>query len=555
MLKAASYARFSSDRQREESVEAQLRDNKKYALKNNLSVVKEYVDRAETGRATENREEFQRMIQDSKDGKFDVIIVHKVDRFARNRYESAIYKHNLKKHGVKVAYSAQAIDDSPEGVLMEGMLESFAEYYSLNLGVEVMKGLKENALKAQFNGGTPPLGYDVDENKHYIINEKESRIVDEIFRLYLAGSGYKEIARILNSKGYKNKFGKPFVYNSIPGILKNEKYMGIYTFNKTKRTYGDNGKRNIKVQNSENDIIRLENALPILIPKEVFRMTQEELTRRAGDRGKSKSVREYLLSGLVKCKKCSGRMNGYSQKRVKDGDRYFYYRCSSCSNSIRAEYLEQNVMEELNNLVFANLDDLMDKMHVYIENAEKEAPEELKYLNKELESTNKEIDNIVNMITKGVGSLELGKRLEGLEEYRESVEDRIRIVSVKAQVPEKELRAWLMGFKSDFDKGENLKQTLARFIDEVRVDKEEYEIDFFIRAPQDGASRLSVEPSAPLKKYSSLELYFFLCPLLHVSVVFNIPKVFIVGFSKYVTVGSHYVVVIAVVFRVQGCLN
>jgi site-specific DNA recombinase len=166
MLKAAAYARFSSDRQREESVEAQLRDNKKYALKNNLSVVKEYVDRAETGRTTENREEFQRMIQDSKDGKFDVIIVHKVDKFARNRYESAIYKHNLKKHGVKVAYSAQAIDDSPEGVLMEGMLESFAEYYSLNLGVEVMKGLKENALKAQFNGGAPPLGYDVDENKH-----------------------------------------------------------------------------------------------------------------------------------------------------------------------------------------------------------------------------------------------------------------------------------------------------------------------------------------------------------------------------------------------------
>jgi len=122
MLKAASYARFSSDRQREESVEAQLRDNKKYALKNNLSIVKEYVDRAETGRATENREDFQRMIQDSKDGKFDVIIVHKVDRFARNRYESAIYKHNLKKHGIKVAYSAQTIDDSLEGVLMEGML-------------------------------------------------------------------------------------------------------------------------------------------------------------------------------------------------------------------------------------------------------------------------------------------------------------------------------------------------------------------------------------------------------------------------------------------------
>src|SRR5699024_9736064 len=149
MIRAASYARFSSDNQREESVEAQLADNKKYAIKNNIVIVKEYIDRALTGR-TDNREDFQQIITDAKKDKFDVVIVHKVDRFARNRYDSAIHKHTLKKHGVKVMYSAQAIDDSPEGVLMEGMLESFAEYYSLNLAQEVMKGMKQNAKKAKF---------------------------------------------------------------------------------------------------------------------------------------------------------------------------------------------------------------------------------------------------------------------------------------------------------------------------------------------------------------------------------------------------------------------
>lgn len=147
---------------------------------------------------------------------------------------------------------------------MEGILESFAEYYSLNLASEVMKGLKENVKKAKFNGGTPPLGYDIDKNKQYVINKKEARIVQEIFNLYLSGEGYTNIANHLNSKGYKNKRNENFVFNSIPGILKNEKYIGTYSFNKTTRKYKD-GKRNLNLYNSENDVIRIENALPSII--------------------------------------------------------------------------------------------------------------------------------------------------------------------------------------------------------------------------------------------------------------------------------------------------
>lgn len=498
MIKAASYARFSSDRQREESVEAQLRDNKRYALKNELTIIREYIDRAETGRATENREAFQKMLQDSKEGKFDVIIVHKVDRFARNRYESALHKHTLKKNGVKVHYSAQTIDDSPEGILMEGMLESFAEYYSLNLGVEVMKGLKENAFKARFNGGTPPLGFNVDENKQYVKNEKEARTVKRIFDLYLEGLGYKEIVKTINQEGLKNKFGKPFVYNSILGILTNEKYTGVYTFNKTKRTYGDNGKRNIKSVNAQNEVIRIENALPIIIPKEVFNMAKEELNKRAKSRGKATSVREYLLTGLVKCKNCGARMNGYSQKRVKDGDRYYYYRCTNCSNSIRAEKLEHSVIEELNKTIFENLDDLLEKIHVYVKETEKEAPEELIYLQKELVQTNKEIDSIVDMIVKGIGSIELGKKLEELEDYRATINERMNIVNIRAKFPEDDLVTWLKSYKKDFDNLENLKNIIPQFINEVRVEKDLYEIDFFLRAPLKGATRNGVEPSAPV---------------------------------------------------------
>ncbi|MCR2045527.1 recombinase family protein, partial [Anaerosalibacter massiliensis] len=496
MIKAASYARFSSDHQREESVEAQLYGNKKYAMKNNIIIVKEYIDRAMTGR-TDNREAFQAMMSDAKKGYFDIIIVHKVDRFARNRYDSAVYKHNLKKHGVKVVYSAQTIDDSPEGVLMEGMLESFAEYYSLNLGQEVMKGLKENAKKAQFNGGIPPLGYDVNKYKKYVINDKESYIVKEIFDLYLSGKGYKQIANILNSKGYKNKRGKPFVFNSIPSILKNKKYIGVYEFNKTSRSYGDDGKRNVKKYKDEKDIIRLENAIPKIIPMEVFNMAQEELQRRAKGRGKSKALRDYFLSGITVCGKCNRKMTGHSQRRIKGGEPYFYYRCTGCNNSIRCEVIEKKVLDELNELIFSDLDSILDKIHKYILENQKKTPKELKYLQNELEKTNEEIENIVNLIVKGVGSLELGKKLEQLEEYREMIQDRINIVNVKAAVPESELREWLLNVKKDLDKGTNLKKIVSSFVREIRIYEETYEIDFFVRAPQSGANSYRVAPSAP----------------------------------------------------------
>lgn len=496
MIKAASYARFSSDNQREESAEAQLYDNQKYAKKNDVLIVKEYVDRAETGR-TDNREGFKLMLEDAKVNKFDIIIVHKVDRFARNRYDSAMHKHTLKKHGVKVVYSAQTIDDTPEGVLMEGMLESFAEYYSLNLATEVMKGMKENAKNGLFNGGTPPLGYDI-VDKNYAINEREARIVREIFELYLTDTGYKEIVNKLNLNGYKNKQGKKFVFNSIPGILKNPKYAGIYEFNKTARKYGDNGKRNIKEYKDDKDVIRVVNALPSIIPMEVYEMTQDELKRRSKGRGKSKAIRDYFLSGLIVCKNCGRKMTGHSQRRVKDGEPYFYYRCTGCSTSIRSEVIESKILDELNNLVFNNLDELLEKMHKYISEVETQAPDELEYLKGEIKNTNDEIERIINMIVKGVGSLELGKKLETLESYREMVQDRIKIVDVKANVPEEELRKWLLDIKSDLSQGINLKKIISTFVNEIRIDKETYEIDFFVRTPQDGASRLSVSPPAPL---------------------------------------------------------
>ena len=164
-MKAVIYARYSSDNQREESIEGQLRECKEYAEKNDMLIVDTYIDRALSAK-TDNRPEFQRMIKDSTSGLFDIILVWKLDRFARNRYDSAYYKAQLKKNGVRVISAKETISDGPEGIILESMLEGYAEYYSAELSQKIIRGMTENTLNAKFNGGCKTFGYIIDENKH-----------------------------------------------------------------------------------------------------------------------------------------------------------------------------------------------------------------------------------------------------------------------------------------------------------------------------------------------------------------------------------------------------
>ena len=134
------------------------------------------------------------MIDDAKNGWFEAVIVHKLDRFARNRYDSAFYKRELRHHNVRIISVLEQLDDSPEAVILESVLEGMAEYYSKNLAREVRKGLNENALKALHNGGVPPLGLNVNPDKTYSINESEAQAVRIIFDMYANGYGYMMIA-------------------------------------------------------------------------------------------------------------------------------------------------------------------------------------------------------------------------------------------------------------------------------------------------------------------------------------------------------------------------
>ena len=247
---AVGYCRFSSDTQRDESIDAQKRAITEYATNENIIIVDWYLDYAQSG-TTDNRKEFQRMIADSKNKKFSLVLVHKLDRFSRDKDDTVYYKVELKKHNVKVFSVTERFDDSPEGVLMESVVEGIAAYYSKNLSRETMKGMRENAYNAKSNGSKPPFGYKlqprVDEfgqivrNRHGIIlsdivlDEKDSVGAKLIFDRVLENKNYNEICDELTAKGFKTSYGNNFSPTTLLNILRNEKYTGTYVFGKYKK--------------------------------------------------------------------------------------------------------------------------------------------------------------------------------------------------------------------------------------------------------------------------------------------------------------------------------
>ena len=226
-MKAVIYARYSSDNQREESIEGQIRECTAFAEKNGITILKHYIDRAYSA-TTDNRPEFQNMIRDSAKKMFDLVIVWKLDRFARNRYDSAKYKSVLKKNGVKVISATEVISEDAEGIIFESVLEGYAEYFSADLAEKVVRGMKENAFKCKFNGGTPPLGYVVDEAQNYQIDPLTVPFVLEAYQRYENGDTMKEIRDWLDEHEIKNNRGQAMSFNTVRSLLTNRRYIGEY---------------------------------------------------------------------------------------------------------------------------------------------------------------------------------------------------------------------------------------------------------------------------------------------------------------------------------------
>lgn len=397
------YARYSSDNQREESIDGQLRECKVFAEHNDIQIIDSYIDRALSAK-TDNRPSFQKMIRDSAKGEFDVIIVWKLDRFARNRYDSAHYKNILKKNGVRVISATEAISEGAEGIILESVLEGMAEYYSAELAEKVSRGMKENALKCKYNGGSIPIGYCIDESRHFQIDPNTAPFVLECFEHYADGMTMKEICDELNLKGLKNSKGGKISLDVVSRMLQNRRYLGEYTFQD----------------------VTIKDGIPALIPTELFERVQDRLSRNKKAPSSHKADDDYILTTKLFCGKCKSLMVGESGTNAQ-GRKYRYYKCvnhkkyKSCDmKSIKKDLIENKVISEIKR--FIDDEDLVKAFVDVAYEAQKKTNDKLPILKKELAQTEKAIDNMLNAIQQGIITKSTKQRLADLEDRKQDIE-------------------------------------------------------------------------------------------------------------------------------------
>jgi len=425
------YGRYSDHRQSDTSIEQQFREIREYCQRENITIVGEYADRAISGK-TDARPEFQRMIHDCSKGRVDLVICWKVDRFCRNRYDAATYKARLKKYGVKVVYVKEYIPDTPEGILLEAVLEGSAEYYSANLSQNIQRGMRENALQCKVNNGALPLGYCKGSDGKYAIEPGGAAIVRDIFEMYTGGMKAVDICSDLNSRGLRTAHKAQFNKNSLRSILSNERYIGVYQ-------YAD---------------IRIENGVPAIISKEMFDMAQEAVKRRAKAPASSWSDVDYLLTGKLFCGLCGSSMIGESGTSH-TGAKHNYYICSArkrkkaCTKkSVKKDWLEEFVARTV--VEKALTDAMIDEISTNVVELQRQDREsgELPALKAQLKEIQRQRANVFNAIKQGIASRTLQEGLAELEEQEEQLKKTIYNVEVQYTNITKEMMiVWLEDFR------------------------------------------------------------------------------------------------------------
>lgn len=441
MKRAVIYARYSSDKQREESIDAQVRACKEYCIRKHYLVTKVYADEAKSGRDIAKREAYNQMMADAVEGKFDIIIFHKIDRNSRNEFNYYTVQHTLTRLGIEYEYAVQPIDNSPEGKMTEAMLVAMAAYYSRNLGKETKKGLNENAYKALFNGGRPPLGYKIVDQR-YVIEPREAEAVRLIYKMYLDGCGYNKIAHELNIQGFKTREGRDFGKNSMYEILKNEKYMGTYTFNKTERKEGLG--RNMHGRLSKN-IIRIEDAIPPIITEAEFMAAQKRRKENAERQRSYKTNEDYLLTGKIFCGCCGSAMTGH--RYTPREKTYVYYSCSRkeriaagrCpQKQIQRDAVENWVVSIIKNKILSekNIKSLAAEMANSYKNREDDIIKQKNALTTAKTMAERKLDNLYKLFENGTGDEYDLKRLENIKAELNNIKSKLRALDDAFNLPE-----------------------------------------------------------------------------------------------------------------------
>ena len=444
---AVAYARYSSAGQRDVSIEQQLADIRAYAKREGFTIVHEYADHARSGfKNTSARTAFQSMMAAADSGTFDSVICWKVDRFGRNREESAQFKGRLRRFGVKVFYAMEPIPEGSAGVLLEGMLEATAEWYSRQLSENVTRGMTDNAHRCLYNG-TRIIGYTRGPDGRYALRPDEAAVVRNIFDLYCSGYSAARICRILNDQGVKTSRGTRFSPETLLRIISNERYTGVYI-------WGD---------------IRVPDGMPAIIERSVF----EEAQRMKGKTARhvEQGAVDYLLTGKAFCGHCGAAMIGDSGTS-KDGTRHFYYTCQArkarkgCrKKSVKKDLLESLVVDFILDRVLQEpqIDRVADAVMKLQQEELKTSP--LAAMESEYKEILSKIDNINNAIAAGIWNSSTSAKLKELEDEAATLRESIEMLRYsQAQLMDRDR---VLFFLHRFTKGDRNDPLLRRHIIET----------------------------------------------------------------------------------------
>ncbi len=346
------------------------------------------------------------MISDSSNKAFQCVLVYKLDRFSRNRYDSAVYKKKLRDNGVKVISATENISDSPEGIILESILEGYSEYYSNELAQKIVRGNYESRAKGKFTGWPIIYGYRINGDKRYVINEDKAEIVKWIFSSIINHKQIKDVISSLNDRNILCK-GKKWKTNAVSRLLRNEKYTGIARYKE----------------------YVFDNIVPAIVTNEVFKEAQKELDKHK-HKNKARLVDyRFLLSEKLYCGECGALIHGHTGTSH-TGKTYHYYKCKNAvKHQCDAKPIKKDELEDL--VVKSAMDFILSPDIV-----DKAAQRMVEYFNllsncgseiKILEDTEKEIErklkNCLNAVANGMANKSIADMISSLEEDKAKVEE------------------------------------------------------------------------------------------------------------------------------------
>lgn len=505
------YARYSSHSQRDVSIRQQVDDALRYAARHNIYIVACYVDRHLTGR-TDRRPDFHRMLREAEAGEWSFVVTWKNDRFARNRYDAAIYKARLKKFGVRCLFSQEDIPAGPEGILLEAMLEGDAEYRSVAMAEDIKRGLAYNAANCMVTGAIP-YGYRRGEDYRLELDPDRAPIVKEIFDRFLAGWQFSVIAEDLNRRGITTATGGQWNKGSFHRLLKNERYTGVYI-------YGD---------------IRTEGGIPMIISRDDWLVAQQRLQTKKHPQGRPVRRADYLLTGKLFCGLCGSPMVGISGTG-KGGGKHYYYTCQGrrvdhkCTKkNVRREWVEDQVCRLAMSVILK--DDVIEWMADSVVDYQRRHRDDgtIAALKAQLKQVARARDNMMAAIEAGVITEGTKARLLELEGQVKKLTDAIETErALRPTYARERIIYWLEGFRHGDLEDPAFRQKLVNtFVNSVFLydDHIKLALNFtgrdssvdlaFIEGTDGGGPACSyrVEMGPPNSTYTNTVTLYFLAPV------------------------------------------